>query len=306
VYLKGCQPRVVPFAPDIVEKPVALLLPKGSEAVSIDVCYSGETFLEGNFDLKPCMPVVESDAQRLGSANFNKREDVYKQNQFYPGDSRSGWHNTQYKNGHAIVYSSINPVHYNPVTGIIKYYRNIKVTVQSRIKKDPVYYLCTPSIMSEIESMADNPEVVADITYTQQEADDYEYLIITTEALKDSWGDFVSFNARRGLRTKIETVANISTTVQGNDSQQKIRNYIKQEYTNNRITYVLLGADDNPSDVADCNARLFGCKFWDHDQTNPLNSHEENDIAADMYFETLDGEWKNQAIHTTVLQALRI
>jgi len=54
-----------------------------------------------------------------------------------------------------------------------------------------------------------------------------------------------------------------------------------------------MGADHATSASTGIAARLFGCKFWDHDQTQSSNLHEETDIPSEMYYETLDGEWKN-------------
>ena len=52
--------------------------------------------------------------------------------------------------------------------------------------------------------------------------DDYEYLIVTTEALKNSWGEFVDFNQRRCLRTKVQTIDYIKANIPGADDADKL------------------------------------------------------------------------------------
>jgi len=292
VYLDGCHLRYTHFAPSVVEKPVVLLLPDGQEAVSVDVAYEGKVVLQGEYELNPVFPGVRIDAPPPARSFYETRSEVYTRNEFYPPIKRSQWFNNQYKNGHPIVITTVNPVQYNPVTSQIQYYKNITVTVHTQPQEKAVAAFCTPSIKSELASMVDNPEAVANLANREQRAGEYEYLIITTDALKDAWGTFVTFNAERCLRTKIQTVAYINANGTGSDLQQKIRNYIKGEYTNNKITYLMLGADDATTVADDCAARLFGCKFWDHDQTSTANLHEESDIPADMYYECLDGEWK--------------
>lgn len=293
VFVPGCHLRYEHFTPSVVEQPVVLLLPKGQEAISLKVEYDGMTVLDGAYELKPIQPGVRPGSQVPTGGFSEMRSSVYAMNQFFPPQKRSNWFNTQVKNGHTIVFSSVNPVQYNPITGEIRYYKIIKVQVETGPANKVSPYLCTPSIASELKSLVDNPEAVDDLTYTQQGEDAFEYLIITSDALKNEWADFIAFNERRCLRSKIETVVNISATGTGSDLQEKIRNYIKEQYANHQISYVMLGTDDNPSDQFDIPARLFRCKFWDHDQTNPSNLHDENDIAGDLYYETLDGTWKN-------------
>ena len=117
-----------------------------------------------------------------------------------------------------------------------------------------------------------------------KDADDYEYLIVTTEALKNGWNDFVEFNKRRCLRTKLQTIDYIKANIQGVDDADKLRNYIKQEFTDHNIVYVLLGGDDIP-------VREFRAEFYDNIYS-PDNFYDIKEIAADMYYSCLDGDWK--------------
>ena len=58
-----------------------------------------------------------------------------------------------------------------------------------------------------------------------KDADDYEYLIVTTEALGNLYGDFFEFNKRRCLRTRVGTIDYIKANYPGNDDAEKLRNY---------------------------------------------------------------------------------
>lgn len=125
----------------------------------------------------------------------------------------------------------------------------------------------------------------------QRGIDDYEYIIITTEALKGSWDDFVAFNKRRCLRTKIVTIESINETGYGKDSPEKLKNLLKKEYTDHNILYVMLGGDDKISTdnqiLPDAiTHRGYSAEVKDFG-TDPIR---DEDIAADMYYETLDGQ----------------
>lgn len=125
--------------------------------------------------------------------------------------------------------------------------------------------------------------------------DSYDYLIITQDTFKDGWNLFVAFNKRRCLRTKIETVQNISATVAGTDLPEKIRTYIKQEYQNSGISYVLLGGNTIKNSPNDIPARGFRAQMYDN-QIAPDRFQDAKDLPAeDLYYGCLDGDWKNDS-----------
>ena len=123
--------------------------------------------------------------------------------------------------------------------------------------------------------------------------DDYEYLIITTNALKNSYGTFIEFNKRRCLRTKVQTIEYIKTNVTGSDDAEKLRNYIKEQHEVHNIVYLLLGGDCNtgPSSIP---TREFRARFYDGYQS-PDRFKDEKNIASDMYFGCLEGDWKGDS-----------
>ena len=122
---------------------------------------------------------------------------------------------------------------------------------------------------------------------------DYEYLILTTEALKDSWDTFVAFNKKRCLRSKIATIEDIIESVSGATPADKAKKYVKQEYDAHSIVYVMLGGDDNyttnntPLDDAIPHKSYYG-EFYDYGIAS--EHFIDKDIAADMLYECLDGD----------------
>ena len=123
-----------------------------------------------------------------------------------------------------------------------------------------------------------------------KDEDDYEYLIVTTDVLKDGWNEFVEFNQRRCLRTKIQTIDYIKANIQGVDDADKLRNYIKQEFENHNIVYVLLGGDDDNNNGNDIPHR--GFRVYEELNPDPDLDYDFRDIPADMYYSCLNGTWK--------------
>ncbi|MCK5761036.1 MAG: hypothetical protein KAH33_07050, partial [Candidatus Delongbacteria bacterium] len=283
VFLAGCDRSNVAFSPAVVLKQVRLLLPDGEKAVSYKIDYSEPMTLDGEYDISP----VEASGRLSVKPPVGikgKRSEVYSIDEFFPAKLNSDRFFTQYKNGHPIFMTILNPVQYNPISRTLRYYTDITVTITTELsRKSAELIKSTPKIESYIKKLIDNPEQVNFSSDINKAKDGYDYLIITPEEYVGLFRDFEDFNLRRGLRTSIKSVDSILVEMTGNDDQDKIRNYIIQEYTNNSITYVLLAGDTEfvPH-------RGFRSEIMDYG----TDYYDEKDIPADMYYGCLDGTWQ--------------
>lgn len=103
-----------------------------------------------------------------------------------------------------------------------------------------------------------------------------DYLLITREALIDSFRPLLDKRTADGLVTKTESVEHILTNVPGIDEAEKVRNYIRDAYVDEGLTYVLLGGD-----IATVPYR----------QAYAYCIEEDNTMPCDLYFSCLDGSW---------------
>ncbi|MBN2036536.1 MAG: hypothetical protein JW768_07315 [Chitinispirillaceae bacterium] len=304
--MEGCSPAYNDFLPRIAVRPVTLLLPAGHKALSMDVDYSEPILLDGTFQLDPHIPAVNKMHRQLRQVPDRYRSLVYARNAFYPATPKSGTFRTQYKNGHPLFVSSLFPVQYNPVTGKIRYFKKITVTITTTpsiglfksADEAPLPPQCTPAIKSQLGIMVDNADAVASVPLTARSAASYEYLIITTDALKNSWAEFIAFNRRRGMRTEVHTIQEIKAdaTITGADDAAKMRAFIKREYQNKHIIFVLLGGGHRGGGTgsADLPRRLFHAQYYDC-WVAPNRFFDYNNILTDMYYGALDGTWKDSS-----------
>jgi len=86
----------------------------------------------------------------------------------------------------------------------------------------------------------------------------------------------------RGISSEIFTTEYISTNISGQDLQEKIRNFIIQEYQESSIDYVILGGD-----VEHIPYRGFYC------YVQSGSGYTTSDIPADLYYSALDGTWND-------------
>jgi len=262
---------------------IKLILPPGQIAKSVEFIGEEEIQLPGYFKIYPQQPSrpLSDNSPR----NFLINEEVYNTNASYP-EKKTGELVTEYMNGYAIGLSSFTPVKYNPVTGTVSYYKKVKIkitTTSSQLSANALQNISSSKItVKRIKAFIQNPSLIAQYPIKNLKSDNYQLLIITPAQFENNYQDLIDIYLERGIKTQVVTTEYISSNSTGQDEQDKIRNYIIQEYQNHSVEYILLGGD-----VEHVPYRGFYC----HVQSSMV--YEDNDIPADLYYSALDGNWNN-------------
>ncbi|MCX6244336.1 MAG: C25 family cysteine peptidase [Bacteroidetes bacterium] len=272
----------IPGEPSLPYLAVSLMLPPGESAVSIEIIRENETVLPGSYLLFPEQDVVPISKKQSGE--FRMKESVYRMNGNYPAYA-GGKLLSQYLNGFSFALSTFTPVNYNPSTGQLSYFRD--VTVRIKTQKDPEAEAslnnlsASQPVLNRVRLLAQNTEMIDQYPAPAKKKSSYQMLIITPFAFEDGFTDLVNYYSAKGLTTHIESTEDINAGFTGFDQQEKIRNFIKQEYQNNGIEYVLLGGSEEwvPS-------RKFYCIVYYG--TGGVEA-ETYDIPADIYYSAIDG-----------------
>jgi hypothetical protein len=178
--------------------------------------------------------------------------------------------------GYQILYVTLNPVQYQPLTGELFYYPEMTVTLT--LEKPSTAAITTlyrdlDRDRNELKDKVDNFDVSA--TYPslgRQTGDDYALLIITTDALEPCFEPLAEFHTSEGLPTRIATLSELGST-----DPEAIRSYIRDVYLNQSIDYVLLGGD---ADVVPARMLWVSSGYGDSDV-----------MPADVYYGCLDGTY---------------
>ena len=282
IQLRGCMQSALPGQPSLPWQSVSLLLPEGQEAESIEVELSDFKFVETNVNLFPYQPSrTTNDYQPRALV---KDEQLYASKDMYPAQNH-GEVTTQYKNGYAFALASFTPVRYIPALGCATYAQKATVRIHLRpAKADHSNMLwATPEVKNSVKRLAQNPEMIDTYNVKGREVNAYDVLIITDQNYVDNYSEYCDYYNSIGLRNRIATTADIYTSMTGNDNQDKIRNYIIQEYQNNGILMVVLGGD-----VDLIPYRGFYCYV-----TSGGGDQESSNIPADLYYSGLDGTWND-------------
>lgn len=166
----------------------------------------------------------------------------------------------------------LQPTEYIFATGELYYYPHLKVTVKTAEQSGSTSLLRgLPANRSEVQSGIDNPELAASYnTLARGLGETYDMLILTTPEFAASFQPLKDYHDSTGMLTEIHT-----TTAVGSTDPDDVRDYIRERYLNDGITYVLIDGDDNVIPARDMYATV--------------STYEETDMPVDLYFGCLDG-----------------
>jgi|GEM_PF-2776457 hypothetical protein len=103
-----------------------------------------------------------------------------------------------------------------------------------------------------------------------------DMVIITSERFSDSLSKFCEFENLMGIKTLIKTVEEIYSHFSGSDKQEKIRNYIKEQYLMKGIRFVLLAGEDEIVPIRMSYSTLY---------------YHYGYVPTDLYYADMNGTW---------------
>jgi parallel beta-helix repeat protein len=296
-----------PGEPILPFRMVKVLMPQGTGVQSIDVSVGRSVMLEGAYYVdygKTPMPIDSND-----TVTDQPDDAIYASTDPFPNALFSDAQE-QFIRGYKVLTLKLNPVQYIPKTGELSYFESMTVTItfEETSEISPMFR-GLPQDRELVASLVDNPDEIETysqtVSYTTTSLVDpsysYEYVIITNDALKDSFQPLVDSKIVKGVTATIVTVEDIMSESaynwdglfgdgypepQFNDTQAHIRNFIKDAYRNWGTEYVLLGGDAGTSGngggtvIIPCR-RVYGY----------LGDYTESDVPCDAYYGALDGSW---------------
>ena len=282
ISFEGCLQTAVAGNPSLPYQMVSLVLPQGTEAESIEVELSDFQEVEGIINLFPYQPSRTMNDTEKRDLVVN--EAIYASKGVYPAENH-GVVTTQYKNGYGFANATFTPVQYIPSEGKVMYARTANVRVNTKASKADHSDMLwgTQEIKNSIRRLAQNPEMVDTYNTKGREVTSYDLLIITGQEFVEDYEEYCDYYNSIGLRNRIVTTSEVYSSIAGNDEQDKIRNYIIEEYQNNGIIMVVLGGDINIVPY-----RGFYCYV-----TSGGGDKESSNIPADLYYSGLDGTWND-------------
>ena len=297
--------RVEPGAPELPVYNRSYVIPCDASNIQVEIEGIAKQRILGAYTIYPSQPSIPTN----GSVNtqfITPNEKIYGTQAAFPGKYVEIVADRIFM-GYRIIDIQICPYEYIPKTKEL-YVCNIdyllKYTSSSYANNIHVNHSQSKYLYEQnkklVKQMVDNPESVDKYDIGIMEKNSIgnmtsntsmnfctpEYIIITVDSLVESFEPFIEWKRKKGIYAIVESVENIASDNQGNDLQEKIRNYIifsKEKYGEGM--YVLLGGDNHIIP-----ARLVQGDY------EPKTSNHKSLFAADMYYATLHRqlEWKSK------------
>jgi len=287
-----------PGIPLLPVKTAKILIPDGVDLQEIRVITGARLTLPGIYNLEYSKTPVHMGSKQ----KVEDRPDpaVYGSDKPFPGklfDQVS----IQFKRGFKILILNLYPVQYIPLKGEVSYFESFKVIVETAVSKAASGKRgVRKGDIELIKKEVDNPSAAA--TYAvldgaspgtsrlSERLQNYEYVIITSDALSASFQQLANHKISRGISATVVSTAWIYANYSGirpdggSDDQTRIRNFIIDAFNNWGVEYVLLGGDDEIIP----HRGVYG-------YVASIPPEADNDIPADLYYGCLDGTWDNDA-----------
>jgi len=255
--------------------PASILLPQGAVLKDVKVKFDTPVIQEG-FDLPWGQIPCTFSGPQPGKVGPNP--EIYNSSNWYPEKLFEVVGVSSFK-GFQILNVNLYPLQYQPSAGKMKFYPKLTVEVQFGKGPKPKLYRGLADDKAAVAGMVDNTGTLSTYEDGGTPLQTEEYIIITSSSLTSTFQTLATWKAGFVNGAAVYDLTYIYNNYTGVDNQEKIRNFIIDKYTNNGTLYVLLGGDTGV--VPYRGFYIYSGGYVDYD------------MAADMYYGHLDGNWNN-------------
>ncbi len=279
----GASPCFPEGQPDLPAMARTFVIPQGASAVEASVEVISETRIDGRYDILPVRSVP------LGSdpGPFLRDPGVYMGGTAFPASNVVSVE-TGTRTGFRLATVQFTPFTYDPASGSVTCIMQARVTL--RWEDDPAadtFSLGAAQVgnaESILEGIVSNPEdLPACRPPVRGGGTDWSsWVVIAPEALESTLEPLVTHRSASGMTAEFVSTEWIYSSYAGYDTQEQIRNYIKDAYLNHGLMYALIVGDWGPTQ------RM---SSLDIGGGTILNE------TADLYYSDLDGTWDSDGDH---------
>jgi hypothetical protein len=274
----------VPFdegEPALPGIPCAVLLPQGSSITSVTVEVITEEILDGRFDVAPvtCLPFSAPGFPIIGRESY-AGDDILPSS---PVGETVSCSMTGFRTGSFVFV----PFRYRPLSGALSVITQARITVHCSPDPSVTLHALTPgqiTLAAEgLEDAVSNPWMIdAWAPEIREGRDDWSaWIVIADPALEEVLQPLVDHRQLTAGSAEFVSLDWIYANYTGWDTQEQIRNFLKDAYQNHGLVYALI--------------------VGDYGETTRISSLQVGETilnnVADLYYSDLDGNWDGDGDH---------
>jgi len=187
-----------------------------------------------------------------------------------------------------LVGVALYPIQFVPTVGKLRFFKSISIRLHYDIVEQDAPGTTHRDQSTVVRVLSDNDAAVPVASDTRRlsgqrlEAGDYEHVIIIGDtSFEAAFAPLVAWKTAKGVPSRTVPVTWITTVYPGDDTPERIRNFIADAHETWGTMWFLLGGDTNW--VPTRRAYAMTCEAGAH--------ADEDNIGCDMYFADLDGTW---------------
>ncbi|HTW91900.1 MAG TPA: C25 family cysteine peptidase [bacterium] len=306
VQLRGGAGLVQPGAPLVPRLVQRVLVPAGAEPTGVELVSADWTTIDGHHSLALSQPDVPlpMPGKTFKTHNYAPDQAVYSSNAYYPASCvrllESGT-----LAGFRMASVELRPVRVNPVTGELQFATRIEyrvsytagssnATVPSAEQREYYAGMLRAMVANTGDIQRFEPSIQQARTLSLPSGH-YEYVVISAPPMDTCFNRLTAWKTLTGVPATTVLLSYITSNYSGYDTQEKIRNFIKDAYQNWGTRYVLLGGSANRRTSGE---NIIPTRLCWYITTGVGDYNDEDTIPCDLYYGGLDGNWDANGNHT--------
>ncbi|MBN2572455.1 MAG: VCBS repeat-containing protein [Ignavibacteriales bacterium] len=229
--------------PELPYKSVNLLVERNAKFIDLNYSYSTILFAE-NIILQPGQPFFPTSMSNLVCNLVSANDSVYSSNDPFP-KSTVEYIDKQSMSNYTYFTFLVSPFIYYPKEKKLYIIEEINIIVHYGIEPTFSEFRRDNGIFDNlISQIVINKEDINSLNAQITESAECEYLIITSENLKEYFQPLAEWKIKKGITTEIKSVEDIYLNYSGESEQLMIKNCIYDYYKNRGTMWILLGGDN--------------------------------------------------------------
>lgn len=267
--------------PNLPAVSYCFVIPQGTTVTGVGVEVLSEISISGFHDILP----VRFTPIGTTPAPFYRNRQVYLSDEVFPADPVISF-STGTRTGFRLGSVTFTPFRYNPLSGRLALITSARVTMAW--DDDPAVP-CFPLTATQVSSASEllehvvrNPEDLALCSPPLHSAgNEVVWVAVGSSELEETLQPLVDYRNSTGMAAEYVTTEWIYSNYSGYDTQEQIRNFLIDRYTNDGLVYVLLVGDWG--ETQRISSLMIGSNLLDE--------------TADLYYSDLTRTWDADGDH---------
>jgi hypothetical protein len=292
VEMEGFTNLLEPGKPMLPARCFMIALPPGAEVLSVGFIESNLIEVQGRYQIIPASPFLPQDNDEdmvkecldLWQRNYDI---TYSSDKAFP-ENAGEYLGTGGLRKYTFIRVAYFPFSYQPRSGRLILRPSLTVSIDYNLPmlRDQEYERMLVDTKGDrlasrlFVNYAEIRELYLPLGTPEPPKQNYEYVIITTDALITAVSSLVTWKETLGYSVNVVTTSWIEGSYSGSDLEEKIRAFLIDKYIDWGIEYVLIAGDVDVIPMRHC--------FPDPSNHNPNSSYSP---PSDYYYADLTGDW---------------